>query len=110
MVTRRISGISCNKEWFNKAAPAYNNALKISGFNETIELTSTPPPRRIRNRKIIWFNPPYSVSVKTNIGRIFLQLIGKHFRDIINTASYSIEKYQDQLQLYAKYDNCHPKP
>ena len=25
------------------------------------------------------FNPPYSVNVKTNIGRIFLQLTDKHF-------------------------------
>ena len=30
-------------------------------------------------KKIIWFNPPYSVHVKRNIGRIFLQLIDKHF-------------------------------
>ena len=29
--------------------------------------------------KIIWFNPPYSKSVKTNIGKIFLNLIKKHF-------------------------------
>ena len=71
--------MSCNKEYFVKAAPAYNNALNISGFNETIEFTATPPPRRNRNRKIIWFNPPYSVNVKTNIGRIFLWLIDKHF-------------------------------
>ena len=32
-----------------------------------------------RKRKIIWFNPPYSMNVKTNIGKIFLQLIKKHF-------------------------------
>ena len=79
MVSRRISDISCNKEYFDKAAPAYNNALKLSGFNETIEFTSTPPPRRKPNRKMIWFNPPYSVNVKTNIGRILLRLIDKHF-------------------------------
>ena len=30
-------------------------------------------------RNIIWFNPLYSRSVKTNIGRIFLKLISKHF-------------------------------
>ena len=40
---------------------------------------STPPPQRNRNRKIIWFNPPYSVNVKTNIGRIFLRFIDKPF-------------------------------
>ena len=36
MVSKRISDISCNKEYFDKAAPAYNNALKISGFNKNI--------------------------------------------------------------------------
>ena len=35
MVSGRISDISCNKEYFDKAAPAYNNALKFSGFNKT---------------------------------------------------------------------------
>ena len=35
MVSRRISDISFNKEYFDKAAPAYNNALKFSGFNKT---------------------------------------------------------------------------
>ena len=35
--------------------------------------------KKKRKRYIIWFNPPYSKSVKTNIGRIFIKLIGKHF-------------------------------
>ena len=38
-----------------------------------------PLPRRNCDRKIIWFNPPYSVNVKTNIGRVFLCLIDKPF-------------------------------
>ena len=80
MVSRRISDISCNKEYFDKAAPACNNALKFSGFNENIQFMSTPPPRRNRNRKIIWFNPPYSANVKTIISRMFLRLIDKHFQ------------------------------
>ena len=42
MVSRRISDLSCNKEYFDKAAPAYNNALKFSSFNENIQFTSTP--------------------------------------------------------------------
>ena len=78
-VSRRIPDISRNKEYFDKAAPAYNNALKISGFNESIEFKSTPSPRRNRNRKIIWFNPPYSLNMKTSNSRIFLRLIDKHF-------------------------------
>ena len=35
--------------------------------------------KKKRKRNIIWFNPPYSKSVKTNIGRIFIKLISKHF-------------------------------
>ena len=63
MVSRRISDVSCDKEYFHKA----------------IQFTSTPPPRRNRNRKNIWFNPPYSINVKTIIGRIFQRLIDKQF-------------------------------
>ena len=32
-----------------------------------------------RKRKIIWFNPPFSLNVSTNIGKKILQSIGKHF-------------------------------
>ena len=35
--------------------------------------------KKKRKRNIIWFNLPYSKSVKTNIGRIFVKLISKHF-------------------------------
>ena len=35
--------------------------------------------RKKRESKIIWFNPPYSQNVETNVGRTFLQLTRKHF-------------------------------
>ena len=34
---------------------------------------------RNRSRNILWFNPPYSVNVKSNIAQTFLKLIDKHF-------------------------------
>ena len=34
---------------------------------------------KVRQRKIIWFNPPYSVNVETNVGKVFVNLIDKHF-------------------------------
>ena len=37
------------------------------------------PPAKNRKRKITWFNPPFCKSVKTNIGKRFLDLIDKHF-------------------------------
>ena len=39
----------------------------------------TTTKKRTRNRKIIWYNPPYNKAVKTNIGRRFLSLIKIHF-------------------------------
>ena len=32
-----------------------------------------------RKRNIMWYNPPYSANIKTNIGKSFLNLIKKHF-------------------------------
>ena len=36
-------------------------------------------PNKVRQRKIILFNPRYSVNMETNIGKTFLKLIDKHF-------------------------------
>ena len=32
-----------------------------------------------RKRRIIWFNPPYSKSISSNVGKCVLTLIEKHF-------------------------------
>ena len=32
-----------------------------------------------RKRNILWFNPPYSMHVKTNIGKVFMRLVEKNF-------------------------------
>ena len=32
-----------------------------------------------RTRKTIWFNPPFSLNIKTNMAEMFSQLIGTHF-------------------------------
>ena len=79
MISKRISNISCDKGCFDKAAPDYNNALKNSGFNEDIKLTPRSPKKRKRSRNILRFNPPFSSIVKTNIAKIFLQLLDKLF-------------------------------
>ena len=36
-------------------------------------------PRKARKQNIMWFNPPFSKNVKTNIDREFLCLLAKHF-------------------------------
>ena len=81
-INRRIFDNSCNEHEFNKAKPIYDDALKSSGYTEMLSFNKhrhPVRPRRNRQRNIIWYNPPFSKSVKTNIGRTFLQLISRHF-------------------------------
>ena len=79
MIGRRISDISSNKAEFDKASREYNDALSKSGYKEKIIYQETPKQKKNRSRNILWFNPPYSKSVKTNVGKAFLGLIEKHF-------------------------------
>ena len=79
-ISKRISNISSNKATFNNAAPSYNDVLSASGYKENLTYQQDlTPSKKVRQRKIIWFNPPYSVNVETNIGKTFLKLIDKHF-------------------------------
>ena len=79
-ISRRISDISYDEEIFKKASPAYVDALKSSGYTEGITyLDKQPTKKRNRQRNVIWFNPPFSNNVTTNIGATFLKLINKHF-------------------------------
>ena len=80
MTNRRISNLSCNENEFNMAKPLYELALKNSGFNYSMKFEApVESTRRNRNRKVIRFNPSYSLNVKTNIGKVFLKLVRKHF-------------------------------
>ena len=78
-ICKRISDISCDSDHFNKATPDYNTALKKSEFNENIKYSPSQLKKRNRKRQVIWFNPRYSVNVKTNVGKLFMRLIDKHF-------------------------------
>ena len=79
MISKRVSDISSDSDHFNKTAPDYNTALKKSGFNENVKYSPSQPKHRYRKRQIIWFNPPYSMNVKSNVGKLFMRLIDKHF-------------------------------
>ena len=73
-----LSEISYAEESFNKAAPLHQNALNYGGYKHKLTFspqTSTHPPKSNRKREIIWYNPPYSRNVETNIGRVFLMIL-----------------------------------
>ena len=80
-MNKHISTLSSDKQTFEDAAPAYQNALGHSNFSHKLEYTphETQRPRRIRQRNVICFNPPFSKNVKTNIARNFLHLVDTHF-------------------------------
>ena len=79
-ISKRISNISSDKATFNNAALLYNDVLSTSGYKENlIYQKDLPPSNKVRQKEIIWFNPPCSVNVETNIGKNFLKLIEKHF-------------------------------
>jgi hypothetical protein len=78
MVNRRIADLSCNEVEFRKAKTPYEAALRESGHEPAFEYVETVV-RKSRNRKVLWFNPPFRKSVKTNVGKIFLSLVRKHF-------------------------------
>jgi hypothetical protein len=75
--------LSSDKPSFDSAVPLYEDALKQSNFNSSLrydnETNSSKPKKRTRSRNIIWYNPPYSKNVKTNVAENFLRLIDKHF-------------------------------
>ena len=82
-ISTRISSLSCDADEFNKASRVYNDALKTSDYRECLQYArnNNQTSHRCRNRprNIIWFNPPYSENVQTNIASSFVRLIDKHF-------------------------------
>ena len=84
-INNRLSEISFDEESFNKAAPLYQKALDDSGHKHRLEFhpprVADPPipNKKNRHREIIWYNPPYSKNVATNVGRAFLKILDEEF-------------------------------
>ena len=82
-VNHRLSANSSSEALFNAAKGPYQEALERSGHSH--KLVYKPPEaatrrrRRRRRTNIIWFNPPWSNSVTTDVGRKFLNLVDSCF-------------------------------
>ena len=83
IISDRLSQNFSNADIFNNTKLEYEEALKKCVH--ITKLTYIPAnheqnnARRKRQRKIIWFNPPFNLDVSTNVAKIFLNLIEKHF-------------------------------
>ena len=79
-INKRLSEISSDEDCFISAKPIYQDALNASGYHHNLAFNRNQQAnKRKRQRQIIWFNPPYSKNVETNIGQCFLKLIDRHF-------------------------------
>ena len=89
-IEKRLSRLSSTKEIFENSKDCYEQRLGQCRYNEKLNCTEENNEINQKSwmRNILWFNPPYSKSVKTNIGNVFLQRI---FRQRINTEKYSTE-------------------
>ena len=58
----------------------YQDALDRAGYDEKLaysEPNEPPRQRRRRKRKCIWWNPPYSMAVQTNLTKMFYSIINR---------------------------------
>ena len=83
-INKRLSEISIDEHSLNEAAPLYQKALDDSGYNRQLAFTpsithSSSSTRRNRHRNIIWYNPPFSKNVATNVGQTFLKILDEEF-------------------------------
>ena len=84
IVQQRLITISSSREIFEESKCFYEECLRKSGYT-SVNLEYKPPAdtkqrnKRTRTRNILWYNPPWSENVATNIGKKFFNLIEKHF-------------------------------
>ena len=81
-IEKRLQTLSSTKEIFDEAVKPYQKALDSCGYKHTLKYEGQAEKitrKHNRKRNVIWFNPPFSKSVITNVGKYFLKLVGKHF-------------------------------
>ena len=81
-VNNRLNRISSSKEVFDTAKTPYQEALQKSGYNHKLEYT--PPQdlgtkKKNRRKSVTWFTPPFSLNVKSRLGKDFLTLLDTSF-------------------------------
>ena len=74
-VEKRLNTISSSEAEFNEAKADYERALGSAGYSAELKYNTeqnraTRTSRKHRGR-IVWYNPPFSKNVATNIGREF---------------------------------------
>ena len=81
-INRRLSSISSNEEVFNQSVKIHQEALEKSGYDHKLKFEPVifeEKKNKNRSRNITYFNPPFSQSVKTKVGKEFLKILDSSF-------------------------------
>ena len=80
-INKRLCENSANEQLFNTVKPVYENALRKSGYKSSLKYSEEIHQHgsNKRARKIIWFNPPFTQTVKTNVAKSFFRLLNNIF-------------------------------
>ena len=96
MTGEQLSNLSCNEDEFIKASSEHQNVLKNSDFKDKLVYTpSNQRNRRQRNRKNIWYNPPFDLQVKKTLAKPFYNYwteISNPFIDYIRLSIRTLSK------------------
>ena len=106
-----MNRFSSNKTVFSNSKQLFNNALSYSGFDHKMKfqpITENKDHSHNKNRgwKIVWFNPPYSCNVPTNIDRKILLLLDKHFP---KAHKLCFQLQHSSMPNFASITNAHNK-
>ena len=81
-IETRLSNLSSTEILFKESTTHYKDNLRQSGCNKKVKckLTDTNHQKHSKHkRKIIWFNPPFSKNISTDIRKSLLGLLDLHF-------------------------------
>ena len=82
-IKKKLNTISSSEDEFDNSKDDYQKALFEAGYMDELkydpEHNKTTRTSRRRKRNMVWFNPPYSRNVATNIGKEFFNLLQIHF-------------------------------
>ena len=81
-VNNRRNRISSSKDVFDAAKTPYQDALRKSGYTHVLEYSPAQnlgTKKKNRRKNETWFNPPFSLNVKSRVGKDFLTLLDNCF-------------------------------
>ena len=103
-IEKRLNTISSTKFEFDQTKQVFQDALENAGYRHTLkwkEEDSIRPRRKLRKKEVCFYNPPYSKSIKTNIGQRFIGLVKKWFSN-----NPTMKSKFSTSTLKVSYSNC----